>query len=67
MKHLTLEETMHPADSKTSEKRFYDDNNDWLYVMWETANVITPGRVLIYDKEEHSEVDITYVLANTHA
>lgn len=56
---------MSKASKKVLEKRRYKDNGDWLNVLWDTANVVAPGQVLIRDKEGHAEVDIDWVIKST--
>lgn len=48
-----------------NESRIYNDNGDPLSVLWDTANIVKTGRVLIKDKEGHSEVSIEYVINET--
>lgn len=48
-----------------AEKRTYNDNGDPLTALWETANIIARGKILIVDKEGHHEVEISYVLNET--
>lgn len=49
------------------EQRKYKDNNDPLTALWETANTIAPGKMLIRDREGHAEVMIQWVLTETKA
>ncbi len=48
------------------EWRVYNDGTgDALTVLWDTANANVVGKVLIRDREGHSEVDIAWVLSDT--
>ena len=49
------------------EHRRYNDNLEALSVLWDTANTVAKGKVLIQDKEGSSEVDIDWVLTSTHS
>jgi hypothetical protein len=47
------------------ESRLYNDNKEKLTALWDTANIVSKGKMLIRDKEGHSEVDIQWVLEET--
>lgn len=47
------------------ENRTYNDNGDPLVALWDTANIVQKGKMLIRDKEGHSEVMIEWVLKET--
>lgn len=54
-----------PINIETEEIRTYRDNKDLIIILWDTANIVQKGKVLVRDKEGHHEVDIGWVLKDT--